>query len=127
MIDTANIGTIGVEPPRSVERIAKDKPETRSENPAATKRAEAEAEKANRTEPVVDREAVAETIARALYDDFPSGASLDIEVNDDADVVIYKAIDPDTGEVLKQFRPEEVVDRLERLSKAKGLAVDSSV
>jgi len=48
-------------------------------------------------------------------------------VNDQKDGFIYKAVDRDTGEVVKQYPAEEVLDRLERLAKTQGLAVDGRV
>jgi flagellar protein FlaG len=77
--------------------------------------------------PVVDREAAAKTVAKALAMDFPSNSALEIAVNDQDDGYIYRAVDRDTGEVLKQFPAEEVLSSLERLNRIHGLAVDGQV
>ncbi|WP_417519466.1 flagellar protein FlaG [Minwuia sp.] len=89
------------------------------------RRAEKASEEA--AEPVVDRGAAAETVARAMFTEFPSNATLEIDVNDQKAGFIYKAVDRDTGEVIKQFPAEEVLAQLERLAKVQGLAVDGNV
>lgn len=85
------------------------------------KRAQAE------EEPVVDRGAAAETVAKALNMDFPRNSALEIAVNDQDDGYVYRAVDRDTGEVIKQFPAEEVLNRLERVNRMQGLAVDGQV
>ena len=110
---------------------APSRPEKAEDNakrePLATSEIIAEKQKEAEKEPVVNRVAAAETIADALSMDFPSNASLEIAVNDQKDGFIYKAVDRDTGEVVKQYPAEEVLDRLERLAKTQGLAVDGRV
>lgn len=103
---------------------AEDKPK---QDTAAVKEViEAKREK-EAEEPVVDRAAAAETVAKALDMDFPKNSSLEIAVNDQDSGFVYRAVDNDTGEVIKQFPAEEVLSRLERLNRMQGLAVDGSI
>jgi flagellar protein FlaG len=62
---------------------------------------------------------------QALGPDFPSNASLQIDISEATGGFIYKAVDRDSGEVIKQFPPEDVLERLERKNKAQGLALDT--
>lgn len=100
------------------------------DNDAVSRAAAAAAERrdaANEEDPGVDRAAAAETVAQAMFTEFPSNASLEIAVNDQDDGFVYRAVDRETGEVIKQFPAEEVLERLERMAKTQGLAVDGRV
>lgn len=114
--------------PQSVRPVEKTDqlPAKPKQNEAVAKAAERREQEAVE-EPVVDKQAAAETIAAAMFNDFPSNASLEIDVNDHEDGFVYKAVDRDTGEVLKQFPAAVVLERLERMSKVQGLAVDGKV
>lgn len=118
--------TRGAEPvaPTSRPDKAEEKPkqETRAALAVIEEKRQQEAE-----EPVVDREAAAETVAAALDMDLPANSALEIAVNDQDDGFVYRAVDRETGEVLKQFPAEEVLSRLERLNRFQGLAVDGQV
>jgi flagellar protein FlaG len=108
-----------------------DRPDKAEEKPKrelnAVKAAIEEKQQQAEEEPVVDRKAAAETVAQALKMDFPSNSALEIAVNEQDDGFVYRAVDRDTGEVLKQFPAEEVLSRLERLDRMQGLAVDGQV
>lgn len=126
MLQSLTTNAVGLDPPKPVEATrperAEKKPETTTEKVSAAREESAEAK-----DPVVNREAAAEAFSKAFDSDFPSGAALDIEVNDNAGGFIYKAVDPETGEVLKQFPAAEVIERLERMAKRQGIAVDGKV
>lgn len=117
----------GREPLAPIERSAKAEEKPKQEQTeAVTDVIEAEREQAAE-EPKVDRAAAAETLAKALDMDFPKNSSLEIAVNDQDNGFVYRAVDNDTGEVIKQFPAEEVLSRLERLNRMQGLAVDGQV
>lgn len=75
----------------------------------------------------VDRNRTTVAIEDALGQDFPANASLQIDVSEETGGFVYKAVDRESGEVIKQFPPEEVLERLERKHKAQGLALDTAV
>lgn len=50
---------------------------------------------------------------------------LTMEKNEEAGVVVYKAIDRDTGEVIKQFPPEDLLKLLTYYRRIEGLALDA--
>lgn len=75
----------------------------------------------------VDRGRITAAIEGALGTDFPSNASLQIDVSEETGGFVYKAVDRESGEVIKQFPPEEVLERLERKHKSQGLAIDTAV
>lgn len=78
-------------------------------------------------EPRVDRAQADDVIVKALGADFPSGASLQIDIVEETGQFVYKAVDRETGEVLKQFPPEQVLEQLGRRAKVQGIALDGSV
>jgi flagellar protein FlaG len=125
MIDQMNGTVSGVEPARPAIRTEAGRQPEQKTTPVAEKVREDEA--AAEKEPVVDREAAAETLAKAMFTEFPPNSTLEIDVNDQDNGFIYKAVDRETGEVIKQFPAAEVLERLERMSKFQGLAVDGLV
>ncbi|MDF1720184.1 MAG: flagellar protein FlaG [Minwuia sp.] len=91
-------------------------------------KAEREAEAAARKEdPKVDRQRITDTITAALRNDFPANTNLQIDIADATGSFVYKAVDRDSGEVVKQFPAADVLERLERMAKVQGLGIDSEV
>ncbi|WP_416898920.1 MAG: flagellar protein FlaG [Minwuia sp.] len=127
MIDATAGLSPGVEKTRPVTASERSDNRKNEQQPKAAKAEEPTSPYQRSEDPVVDRRAAAETLAKAMFTEFPSNASLEIDVNEQADGFIYKAVDPDTGEVIKQFPAAQVLERLERLSRMQGLAVDGSV
>jgi hypothetical protein len=81
---------------------------------------------------------LSETLDRvaSLLDDFvPNGggndgeAATSLEISQDGDTgrFIYKTVDDKTGEVVRQFPPEEVLNFITRFREAAGLLVDGKV
>ncbi len=79
---------------------------------------------------------LSETLDRvaSLLDDFvPSGvggkAATSLEISQDSETgrFIYKRIDDETGEVVRQFPPEEVLNFITRFREAAGLLIDGEV
>lgn len=128
MINTATTSAVSGPAARPVEAADTTKRDRDTEivNRAVAAAAERR-DAANEEDPGVDRAAAAETVAKAMFTEFPSNASLEIAVNDQDDGFVYRAVDRETGEVIKQFPAEEVLERLERMAKTQGLAVDGRV
>ena len=50
---------------------------------------------------------------------------LSIEFNEEANRFIYRAIDKETGEVVTEFPPEEVIRQIARFREIAGLVLDA--
>lgn len=115
---------IGRTPPA---RAVSDR-ETEPDRSVVTKDYKAEQEAAQKEEdPKVDRQRITDTITAALRNDFPANTNLQIDIADATGSFVYKAVDRDSGEVVKQFPAADVLERLERMAKLQGLGIDSQV
>lgn len=115
---------IGRTPPA---RAVSDR-ETEPDKLVDIKDRKAEREAAQKEEDVkVDRQRITDTITAALRDDFPANTNLQIDIADATGSFVYKAVDRDSGEVVKQFPTADVLERLERMAKLQGLGIDSQV
>jgi len=115
---------IGRTPPA---RAVSDR-ETEPDKSVDTKDYKAEREAAQAEEdPKVDRQRITDTITAALRNDFPANTNLQIDIADETGSFVYKAVDRDSGEVVKQFPAADVLERLERMAKVQGLGIDSQV
>lgn len=115
---------IGRTPPA---RAVSDR-ETEPDRSVVTKDYKAEREAAQKEEdPKVDRQRITDTITAALRNDFPANTNLQIDIADATGSFVYKAVDRDSGEVVKQFPAADVLERLERMAKLQGLGIDSQV
>lgn len=115
---------IGRTPPA---RAVSDR-ETEPDKSVVTKDYKAEQEAAQKEEdPKVDRQRITDTITAALRNDFPANTNLQIDIADATGSFVYKAVDRDSGEVVKQFPAADVLERLERMAKLQGLGIDSQV
>jgi flagellar protein FlaG len=115
---------IGRTPPA---RAVSDR-ETEPDKSVRPKDYKAEREAAQKEEDVkVDRQRITDTITAALRDDFPANTNLQIDIADATGSFVYKAVDRDSGEVVKQFPAADVLERLERMAKLQGLGIDSQV
>lgn len=71
--------------------------------------------------------AAEETLNGLLADMLPPDARLIIEYDQAANRFVYKSVDRETGEVLHQWPPEEVMRKLAYLREISGLTVDGHV
>lgn len=71
--------------------------------------------------------AAEETLNGLLADTLPPDARLVIEHDQAANRFVYKSVDRETGEVLRQWPPEEVMRKLAYLREISGLTVDGKV
>ena len=79
---------------------------------------------------------LSETLDRvaSLLDEFVPGGggdevvtSMQISKDDDTGRFVYKSVDVETGEVVRQFPPEEVLNFISRFREAAGLLIDGEV
>ena len=68
-------------------------------------------------------EAVEKLIRRSL----PSNSKLQIEQDRETGTFIYRSVDPETGEVLRQWPPEQLLNLRHSLSEFEGLLFDEQV
>ena len=75
-----------------------------------------------------------ERVARVLEDFVPGGGddeevvtSLKISQDEASGRFVYKTVDDKTGEVVRQFPPEEILNFISRFREAAGLLVDGEV
>ena len=96
--------------------------EQKADKPASQ---DAKAEQHNHPDPLNRAAAIIERHFQSI-----DGAKkrLTLEKNEDAGVVVYRAIDRDTGEVIKQFPPDSLLKLLSYYrSHHQGLSVDNRV
>ena len=67
--------------------------------------------------------AVEKLIRRSL----PSNSKLQIEQDRETGTFIYRSIDPETGEILRQWPPEQLLKLREDLSELEGMLFDKEV
>lgn len=75
-----------------------------------------------------DRKAQSERLRQFAEPAFSeANTRLSISYDEKIGKFIYRAVDPLTGEVVKEYPSEEVRDRMARLHAAAGVAVDKSI
>ncbi len=67
--------------------------------------------------------AVEKLIRRSL----PSNSKLQIEQDEETGTFIYRSVDPETGEVLRQWPSEQLLKLREHLSEMEGMLFDTEV
>lgn len=77
----------------------------------------------NRSAIVEQAEAVLAELRTAMDD---RNVSLRIEEDEEAETFVYKSIDRETGEVLKEWPPEEVRRAMEFLNRLQGVIVNKT-
>lgn len=61
---------------------------------------------------------------KAFKSKLPDNAKLSIEIDDDTGKVVYKSIDRETGETIKQYPPKAVLEQLAYYREIAGVSVD---
>ena len=75
----------------------------------------------------VPLEKVAASIQTLLPDSFTNDTKLSIDRDEDTGLFIYRTVDRRSGEVVRQFPPEDILKYIVSVRKAEGLAVDGEV
>jgi uncharacterized FlaG/YvyC family protein len=68
-----------------------------------------------------------EAVAKLIKKGMPSNSKLQIEQDKDTGAFIYRSVDPDTGEVIKQWPPEQLLQLRETLREMEGMLIDKEV
>jgi uncharacterized FlaG/YvyC family protein len=71
--------------------------------------------------------ALQETLDRLVRGALPSDAKLQIEQDKDTGTFIYRSINPETGEVIQQWPPEDLLRLRASLRELEGMLVDKTV
>lgn len=74
-----------------------------------------------------DRVALEQAVSKVKEAFHESGSRLQIEVDPDLERVIVKILNGDSGEVIRQIPPKEVIDLAKNLSGAKGALFEEHV
>lgn len=74
-----------------------------------------------------DRVALEQAVSKVKEAFQQSGSQLQIEVDPDLERVIVKILSGDSGEVIRQIPPKEVIDLAKNLPGAKGLLFEEHV
>jgi flagellar protein FlaG len=99
-------------------------PQTRPQVPPASPAAKDEA-----TELPQDKRLakLQEAMSKLIKQSLPSDSKLQIDQDEETGTFIYRSVDADTGEVLKQWPSEEILRLREALRDMEGLLVDTKV
>jgi uncharacterized FlaG/YvyC family protein len=63
-------------------------------------------------------------VEKLIRKSLPPNSKLQIEQDKDTGTFIYRSINPDTGEIIKQWPPEQLLKMKEHLREMEGLFVD---
>ena len=69
-------------------------------------------------------EKVAEVVQSFLPESFTNNTKLSINRDDTTGVFVYRSVDRESGEVVRQFPPEDILNYIVSVRKAEGLIVD---
>lgn len=120
MATIASAGSLQI--PGAVGQASVEQPKP-SEGPTQLSRPVEPAEKSfKETEDPLDK--AAEVIEGFLSEIGGDNSRLQIDLDKDAGVFIYKSVNPETGEVISQFPSDDVVRALTQFRDAEGLVVD---
>jgi uncharacterized FlaG/YvyC family protein len=64
-------------------------------------------------------------VEKLIKKSLPSNSKLQVEKNKELGTFIYRSINPDTGEVIRQWPPEQLLEMREYLKEMEGLLVDT--
>jgi len=68
-----------------------------------------------------------EAMEKLIKKSLPSNTKLRIDHDKETGTYIYRAIDPETGQVISQYPPEQIVKLREYLAEMEGMLVDKKV
>ena len=72
-------------------------------------------------------EVLQEAVAKLIKKSLPPNSKLQIEQDKITGTFIYRAIDPDTGEVISQWPSEKMLELRDFLAQMEGVLVDKTV
>lgn len=71
-------------------------------------------------------EVVQAAVEKLIKKTLPSNSKLEVEKDKELGTFIYRSINPDTGEIIKQWPPEKLLELREYLKEMEGLLVDTT-
>jgi flagellar protein FlaG len=72
-------------------------------------------------------EVLQEAVAKLIKKSLPANSKLQIEQDKITGTFIYRAVDPDTGEVISQWPSEKMLELRDFLAQMEGVLVDKTV
>ena len=66
-------------------------------------------------------------VEKLIKKSMPSNSKLQIEKDKETGTFIYRSINPDTGEIIRQWPPEQLLKLREHLRELEGMLVDKLV
>ncbi len=66
-------------------------------------------------------------IEKLIKKSLPSNSKLQIDRDKETGTYIYRAVDPETGEVISQYPPEQIVKLRDYLAEMEGMLVDKKI
>jgi flagellar protein FlaG len=99
-------------------------PQTRPQVPPASPAAQDPATELPRDKRLLKLE---EAIGNLVKQSLPSNSKLQIEQDEETGTFIYRSVDPETGEVLRQWPSEDILRLRASLRDMEGLLVDKEV
>ena len=71
--------------------------------------------------------ALQQAVERLVRESMPSNARLQIDQDEDSGTFIYRSVNPDTGEIIAQWPPEQLLKLRASLRELDGMLVDKTV
>ena len=72
-------------------------------------------------------EVLQEAVAKLIKKSMPANSKLQIEQDKTSGTFIYRTVDPDTGEIIRQWPPEKLLELRDYLTQMEGVLVDKTV
>jgi len=66
-------------------------------------------------------------IEKLIRKSLPANSKLQIEQDKETGTFIYRSVDPETGEVLQQWPPEQLLELRQHLTEVEGMLFDKEV
>jgi len=70
-------------------------------------------------------EVIQAAVEKLIKKSLPSNSKLEVEKDKELGTFIYRSINPDTGEIIRQWPPEKLLELREYLKEMEGLLVDT--
>jgi len=124
-----DIGALAPSPPASLTRTDGG-PRARHDSPEGSRDPgdkKPDVEKKAAVVPDNPLDTAAKVLGDVVKEALPSNTRLRIDHDDEADSFVYKAVDPNTGEVLNQFPPEQILKVVAFFRKTQGIVFDNKV
>jgi len=72
-------------------------------------------------------EALQQTVESLIRGSMPSNAKLQIDQDEETGAFIYRSVNPDTGDIIEQWPPEQLLKLRASLRELEGMLVDKTV